>query len=82
MYIWYLFYCLRSRTTTDCAYENTPQAIGIHLLCEKAICSGASGVRAVSIDTLYHSAWVPDWDVLGLNGLKLLLCLNWKDKTR
>ncbi len=24
MYIWYLFYCLRSRTTTDCAYEDTP----------------------------------------------------------
>ncbi len=24
-------------------------------------------------------AWVPHWDVLGL---KLLLCLNWQDKTR
>ncbi len=54
------------------------QVIGIHLLSEKAICSGASGVRAASIEMLYHSAWVPHWDVLGL---KLLLCLNWQDKT-
>ncbi len=30
-------------------------------------------------ETLYHSAWVPRWDVLGLNGLKLLYCLNWQD---
>ncbi len=30
-------------------------------------------------ETLCHSAWVPRWDVLGLNGLKLLYCLNWQD---
>ncbi len=28
MYIWYLFYCLRSRTTTDCAYEDRPTPLG------------------------------------------------------
>ncbi len=27
-------------------------------------------------ETLYHSAWAPRWDVLGL---KLLYCLNWQD---
>ncbi len=32
------------------------QVIGIHLLSEKAICSGASGVHAASTETLYHSA--------------------------
>ncbi len=34
----------------------TAQVIGIHLLSEKAMCSGASGVRVVSIETLCHSA--------------------------
>ncbi len=34
-------------------------------------------LRRLSV-TLCHSAWVPRWDVLGLNGLKLL-CLNWQD---
>ncbi len=41
-----------------------------------AICEGYLFVRA---ETLCHSAWVPCWDVVGLNGLKLLYCLNWQD---
>ncbi len=44
----------------------------IHLLSVRALRVCAS------IETLYYSAWVPRWDVLGL---KLLLCLNWQDKT-
>ncbi len=69
MYIWYLLYCLRSLETTDCAYEDTPQDSHWY---SPAVSEGYLFVRA---ETLYHSAWVPRWDVLGLK----LLCLNWQD---
>ncbi len=62
-------------------WEPLPQAIGIHLLSEKAICSGTLGVCAASIETLYNCVSTK-LRCLGLKWLKLLLCLNWHDKTR
>ncbi len=40
----------------------------VHLLSEKAICSGASGVRAASIETLYHGGVISR----GTDGLQSL----------
>ncbi len=59
--------------TTDCAYEDTPQDSHWY---STAV---SEGYLFVCAETLCHSAWVPRWDVLGLNGLKLLYCLNWQD---
>ncbi len=76
MYIWYLLYCLRSLETTDCAYEDIPQDSHWY---SPAVSEGYLFVARRHAETLYHSAWVPRWDVLGLNGLQLLYCLNWQD---